>query len=169
MFVVRATAKLRKHWKLPRPQEGHLTNSCLLGDFYAHAVSIGRRRIILGVFERTFLPVILPLAQLAPTMPALRAAVDGCLRTWGVSLAVVERSLPDTDNAVVASTASRVVLGVLNDFTKLLQYGDPALSEGTEASFLGDTPVGPIDMDSPKGATLTLLASLGESLSMAKK
>jgi hypothetical protein len=160
MFVLRATVKLRKHWKLPPPQEGvSLGNSCSLGDLYANAVSIGRRRIILGVFERTFLPVILPLAQLTPTLAALRAAVAERLRVWNVSPSVIERSLPDTNNTLVTSTASRVALGVLNDFGRLLQYDDPDKSDGAEALFLSDTPVGPIGMDSPKRATLILLAS----------
>ena len=112
--------------------------------------------MLLGVFERTFLPVVLPLAQLAQTLPGLRAAVHDMLRSWNVPATVAETALPETSVVIVTPTASRVVLGVLNDFARLLQYDSPQEDARTQVAFLGDTPLTPLGMECPKRATQAL-------------
>jgi len=132
-----------------------------LGNWYANLVNMGSARLVLCISERTLLPVLVHVKSLATLPQRLPVAVGEMLRTIGVPENDVAAELDQMSDAVVAKTASRQILGSMNDFGRLLEgywFGDPkALVE--VALKIADAPCRPIGMDNPRDATLAIFKS----------
>ena len=117
MFVLRATKKLRgRIGELPR-HEGE-PSTTVLGDWYATALP-WRPQVALLVNEKTMLPVLMPLAP-AASMPARIAdAVAAVLLALGRADEAVTAELEHMRTWRIAPTASRSIVGVMNEFAFL--------------------------------------------------
>ena len=111
VVIVRATREL-----LPRlggvqaaPRE---VSDTLLGDWYVKKLA-WRRQVALLVSESTLLPVLAPAVTLLDRFPSVLA---GLLRLHGVRESVVEREARGTADYRLAATASRSVIGSMNEF-----------------------------------------------------
>lgn len=72
----------------------------------------------------------------------------------GVADHLIASELEQMDSVVFSKTASRRVLGSLNDFVHLLEaYNDSGLSLSEITQRVADTPCGPLGMESPDRAT----------------
>ncbi|MHB9150700.1 MAG: DUF6933 domain-containing protein [Thermoleophilia bacterium] len=158
MFVLRCTKKLLE--RMGPPSSVAAPSTTVLGDWFAQPVAVGRQRLILLASEHSRLPVVMPgrdaknLARNLPTM--LTEVLDGL----GAPISAVVREIEAMNEAVIAVTNNRSVLGTLNDFSHMLKWhlaGEPDADLVEAALWLSETPVGPLGHDPPSEVTLRLL------------
>ena len=80
------------------------------------------------------------------------------MRAIGVPDAAIQAELLEMETVMIAATASRTVLGSMNDFVNMLSFDPPGLPLLARALSLAESPCSPIGMDSPKRATVELFA-----------
>jgi len=158
MLVLRCTQKLLKHTGPPVADPPASTTA--LGDWYAQPLAVGHQRYVLLVSERSRLPVLMPGRDVKHLAVHFPAALSRVLAGLGVPEEVIARELAEGGEIVIARTASRSLLGTLNDFSHMLRWQlrdepDPDLT--IEAVRLSDTPVGPLGPGWPDEFTLRLL------------
>jgi len=117
MLIMRATAKLRQRIGASAEYAGE-ESTTVLGDWYATMLR-WRPQVALLVNERTLLPVLMPLAP-AATMPARVAdQVGDVLAAHGVPASIIRAEVDRMRQWRIAPTASRSVVGIMNEFTFL--------------------------------------------------
>ncbi len=129
-----------------------------LGDWYANLLYTKPQQLILCVSEKSLLPVIMMAKGAEPIGVRLAAGVGEMLRAIGIPDAAIKVELAAMSEVTISTTASRSVLGSMNDFTFMLDshlsYGD---SFSDAALKLADAPCSPIEMMSPRRVTLEML------------
>jgi hypothetical protein len=162
MVMIRCTGKLLKRLRaIPAPEPSASTTR--LGDWYANLVNVGRKPFILCVSELTLLPLVLEAAGAKEEFPArLAAAVAQVLVGAGVGDNAAQAEADAMSEASYATTASRRVLGSMNDFWNLLDgYWEPGADLTRVALRLAEAPCSPLGMESPARATLAFFAAAG--------
>ena len=160
MIVVRGTKKFLSRVGAPAPVHGLSTG--VLGDWYANAV-FWRPQVALFVNERTRLPVFVPLAPAKSVVARLPVEFEKVARRIGVDGAALDAELAAMKEWVLAKTASRSVLGTMNEFVHMAdnyQWMHEVIDLDDLAVWLADTPCGvstPGDVVWPKDAVRTLL------------
>lgn len=157
MFTLRCTGKLLKRLKVhadPSPPPP----TTRLGDWYANLLYTKPQRLVLLVSARTLLPVLVPGSGPVPIETRLRDQLAEVLRAIGIPSAAIDAELLEMDPVVVSKTASRTVLGSMNDFVNMLSFYPPGLPLLQLALNLAESPCSPIGMDSPKQATVDLFS-----------
>lgn len=159
MFTLRCTRALLKRLAA-NPNPSPLAPTTKLGDWYANLLYTRPQQLILCVSEKTLLPVVMAAKGPEPVEVRLTARVGEMLRAMGLAETVVAAELANMAEATISTTASRRVLGSMNDFAFML---DSHLSHGdtlmAAALGLSEAPCSPIDMMSPKMATIELLGT----------
>jgi len=89
-----------------------------LGDWYAN-VWFWRPQVAIFVEERSLLPVIVPFAPASSVIDRFPSAFEATAGALGIPSSAVRRELATMDDRVLARTASRSVLGVMNEFGHL--------------------------------------------------
>lgn len=157
MFTLRCTRTLLKRLKV-RPAPSPPPPDTKLGDWYANLLYTKPQQLIICVSEKTLLPVIMTAKGAEPIEARLAAGVGETLRAIGVADMAIKAELAAMSEVTISTTASRSVLGSMNDFTFML---DSHLSYGesfSEAALkLADSPCSPIEMMSPRSATIEVL------------
>jgi hypothetical protein len=116
VIVVRGTKKFLA--RVGRPSDIELESDSQLGDWYANAW-FWRPQVAVFVNERSRVPVLLPLAPASSVLarfPSVFAEVAGALRLPDSAIRVELRSMNEQK---LAKTASRSVLGTMNEFGHL--------------------------------------------------
>lgn len=157
LFTLRCTAKLLK--RLGGPNETpSATPSTKLGDWYAHLL-FTRPQLVLCVSERTLLPVLIPARDASTLAPRLQEGVIRMLAALRIPETAVAAEANAMAHAVIGKTASRQVLGSMNDFARMLdaylQHHKTLLDVGLH---LAETPCGPLRMSAPRDETIRLLS-----------
>jgi hypothetical protein len=116
MIVVRGTKKFLD--RAGRPVAGEVTSSGLLGDWYVN-VWFWRPQVAVFVNERSLIPVLVPLAPAASVVDRLPGSFGAIARRIGVTGIALEAELKTMEEWVLAKTASRSVLGIMNEFSHL--------------------------------------------------
>lgn len=149
MFTVRGTKKFLD--RVGRPMTDPPPSSTVLGDWYAN-VLFWRPQVALFVNATTFVPVLVPLAPASNVVTRFPAAMAEVLGALGLDPRFVESEVAVMKSVVLAKTASRQVLGVMNEFTFMAEHtistgrSDPA--DLVQLSvWLANTIVGPVSMD----------------------
>lgn len=159
MVVIRCTQKLLR--RVGGPFEEAPRSTTRLGDWYGKVVSVGHQRFALFISENCRLPVVLPARGLKKITTHLPDAVGDVLKGIGIAHGAIAGELEQMEDAVVAKTASRSLLGTLNEFGVALQWkadSDPQIDLTELALYLSETPVAPMDYDSPDRAVRRLIA-----------
>ncbi len=149
MFTVRGTKKFLD--RVGRPMTEPPTSSTVLGDWYAN-VLFWRPQVALFVNAATFVPVLMPLAPATGVVSRFPAGMAEVLGVLGVDPRFVEAEMTEMKSVVLAKTASRQVLGVMNEFTFMAEHtigagrSDPTDLVGLSV-WLANTIVGPISKD----------------------
>ncbi len=148
MFTLRCTKKLLDRMRVkpdPRPPP----STTKLGDWYADTLNLGRERLVLYVSELTLLPVVVPAISEGVDLNAkLARGLRETLAVLGAPKAAIDAEVNQLLDVTIAKTASRMVLGSMNEFQFMVrhirgQLPTPSLLElGLE---LADTPCSPID------------------------
>ncbi len=144
MFVVRATKKLRD--RLGPVDQEEAPADTVLGDWYATAW-LYRPQIALFVSEATLLPVVMPLAPAATLLGRFPHHLARTLRAHDVPDTFVAEELSRMDEARLAKTSSRSMVGIMNEFTFLADArrdGGPLTDLLALAQDLARTPCSPL-------------------------
>ncbi|MGI5292822.1 DUF6933 domain-containing protein [Nonomuraea polychroma] len=145
MLIVRATKKLLDRIGPPSLVEGEQSTT-LLGQWYATAV-FWKPQVVLFVNELTLLPVLMPLAPAATLLARFPQQLAMVLAAHGTPESIIGEELRQMSGSRVAKTASRSVVGIMNEFTYLAETyrGDsPAPDLLGLAMRLATTPCGPL-------------------------
>jgi len=157
VFTLRATAKLLKRLKV-KPEAAPPASTTKLGDWYANLLYIQRQQLVLCVSEASLLPVIVRAAGKEPLAARLPAAVGDMLAALSVPAPIVDGELASMQQVTIAATASRTVLGSMNDFAWLLEgYWEPTASLLELALKVADAPCSPLKMGRPREVAVELL------------
>lgn len=158
MFVVRGTKKFLD--RVGRPVTDLPESTAVLGEWYAN-VLLWRPQVALFVNARTFVPILMPMAPAASVVRRFPTSFAAVLNAADIDPRFIAIETAAMDNAVLAKTASRRVLGVMTEFTFMAEHSlstgrfDPGDLLGVSC-WLADTIVGPLT----KGDGSTPLAAL---------
>lgn len=160
MFTLRCTKKLLARIGA-KPDPHPPPSKTKLGDWYADVLNLGRERLILCVSERTLLPVIVPAAGAAMDLNAkLARGLQKTLDALKAPTAAVAAEVDELRDVTIAKTASRVVLGSMNEFQFMVRA---VRQESSTASLLdlglelSGILCGAIDYERPREAALAAL------------
>lgn len=143
VFTVRATKKLLDRIGEP-PVADPPTPTTSLGDWYATAI-FWKPQAALFVNEQTLLPVLTPLAPARDVVERFPTTLGQVLRALHIDAGFIEREAAAMGEYSVAKTASRSVLGVMNDFVRLGGFHHRERDDLHEISLrLAGTPCGPL-------------------------
>ena len=121
MYTIHATKKLLDRVKQPvLPPVA--TPAPRLGNWYATAIFWKPRQLALLVNERTLLPVFVPLAPASSLIRRFPDHLAHVLAVLGVPHDVVVQEIWHMVDGSYSKTASRSLLGSLNDFVRLAGY-----------------------------------------------
>ncbi|CAN5758857.1 hypothetical protein BH23ACT4_BH23ACT4_11160 [soil metagenome] len=162
MFSLHATKKLLDRVKAPvEPVVSEPTTA--LGNWYG-TVLCWRRQVALLVNEETLYPVLMPLAPGATLMERFPGALGGTMGAHGVEGEFIEAETAEMNEGRYARTASRSVLGIMNEFSYLAEAHRASRGELDLVSLalrLSETPCGPLYKrhDSPDRELLAAVAT----------
>ena len=159
MLVVRCTAKLLARLKA-KPGANPLPSTTLLGDWYATVLPMRPAHLVLLVNERTRLAAVLPARPIATLAGRIPEAILEVLRELGAAADVLEGERRAMGEVGFARTASRSVLGTMNDFSfnvDLRTEADEELDLLNVAMFLNRMPLSPLDYGRPDDVASALL------------
>ena len=145
MFTVHATKKLLDRVKQPAVASAFEPKTAL-GNWYATAI-FWKPQVSLFVNERTLLPVLVPLAPAANLMERFPEFLRQVLVAHEVDRSFVASETAELWDGTYAKTASRSILGIINEFTYLGGFmrdelgPDDLLQIALE---LSETPCGPL-------------------------
>lgn len=160
MVVVRGTKKFLQRVGGVDASGG--VSSGALGDWYAN-VWFWRPQVALFVNECSLLPVLVPLAPAASVLERFPAGFAEVARQIGVNEAALEAELGVMSDRYLAKTASRSVLGVMNEFAHLAdnyRWQNEVIDLNELSLWLANVPCGPLygSYGSPDLALRSLLA-----------
>lgn len=161
VFILRCTQKLLDRLNsTPDPEPA--PPDTVLGDWYANLIRVGRIQVVLAVSERSLLPVVVPARDGRALVQRLSDALEQMLTTIGIGADEVTAERGAMQQWAVGKTASRRILGSLNDLAFQLQVGllhfpDRTLLE--QSLWLAKTPLKVIDYGAPDQATLAAFAA----------
>ena len=165
VFTVRGTKKFLD--RVGRPVADPLPpSSAVLGDWYGN-VLFWRPQVAVFVNASTFVPVLMPLAPSTSVLDRFPAAMAEVFAKLGIDPRFVASETSAMQSAVLAKTASRQVLGVMNEFVFMAEHAiDAGRCDAHDliglSVWLADTIVGPISKDdgyTPLGALHRLVAA----------
>ena len=158
MLTLRCTAKLLKQMRTT-PDPTPPASTTRLGDWYANRIQVGRTPIVLAVSEKSLLPVLLPARGVAKLPELLPDAVAEVLAFLEIPEDAIRAEIAAMkEGCVVAKTASRVVLGSMNDMARMteahIRSGRPLQDT---SRYLTTVPFSPLKMHAPAHETRALL------------
>ena len=119
-----------------------------LGDWYVNLLHVGKTQLVLCTSDRSLLSVVLPARRLKMELhPRLCGAVGELLSHLKVPNNQITRELAEMETATLTRTASRSVLGSMNDFAILIDAAfrvRPPSSFGALSVELAGVPCGPL-------------------------
>lgn len=147
MLVVRGTKKfLDRCGGVTGVEAGTSTSTTVLGDWYATAL-FWKPQIALFVNGTTLLPVCMPLAPAAIVVRRFPEEMANLLRALGIGRAFIDPELAEMRQHRLAKTASRSVLGVMNEFVRMAGYyreDHPEFGLVELSLWLAQIPCGPL-------------------------
>ena len=150
MVIIRCTQKLLRRIEPTTPTARSSTTR--LGDWYANLLGVGRQRLVICVSERGRLPVLLPARDVKNLSQHLPTSLGSVLAGLGLPASNIKAELAEMQEATFASTASRSLLGSVNDFSKAVWWrlrDEPDANLITVALWLAETPILVLDGKSP--------------------
>jgi len=164
MITLRCTKKLRTYLGIT-PVNQPDPPSATLGNWYANLIPTAAGELIIFVNERTLLTVAIPVVESDRLLELFRLRVANLLGMIGLPRYIIDRETGHFDRVQFGKTASRRLLGSMNDFTWHYQIqAEEATSKAdlslSNAEFsLSQMPCGPIDYQFPADVARELLIS----------
>jgi hypothetical protein len=167
LITIRLTQKLRKFLGVEF-QETLQPTSAALGDWYANLVPTWAGEMIVFISDKSLLVVAVPFWEVADLIPLFVLRVANLMGMIGVSMEAAADEITHYREVQYAKTASRSVLGSLNDFAFNIQMYSEDASEENPMS-LSDTelrlshyPCKPLGWKSPAEVARELLGQRGK-------
>jgi hypothetical protein len=158
VYTLRCTGKLLKRLG-PVTEAAREPPTTVLGDWYATLVYAPGMQLVLLTSERTLLPVVVQAREARTLLERFPLALARVLAELKVPLAAIDREVKAMAGPRIGKTASRQVLGTMNDFQRMMPYHPwPPASSTALALELAEAPCGPIGMRSPDDLTGELFA-----------
>jgi hypothetical protein len=168
MFTVHATKKLLDRLKV-RPHPAPPEPTTQLGNWYATAL-FWKPQVVLFVNEPTLLPILVPLAPASSVIERFPGFVAEMLHELDIPQTIIDTELAAMTDHVVAKTANRSVVGMLNEFSFL---GGQFLHRETNLLMLSlrlaDVPCGPLYKSTSFPNSEVRLRLLGETPEWVKR
>jgi hypothetical protein len=162
MVVLRCTQKLLIRLKRTAVLAGP-ESTTRLGDWYGNILRIGRQQHLLFISEHSRLPVIIPIREARRLEAIFPDAVCAALRTVGVASDDIADERSRMSTIAFGKTRSRSLLGTLNDFAFMAQYGNGQRQEPERPEdlmrFLARTPILPLAGANPIELTRVAFSS----------
>lgn len=158
MVVRRCTHKLLDRLRRATPSAAPSTTS--LGDWYATILFTKPQHGVLLVNATTRLPVVIAAQHLSTLPLRFAEGLSAMLVTLQIPVEVIAAELTQMRDVTFTTTASRSVLGTMNDYAIDIAAAfrdDDTVSLHTLSVKLADTPVGPLRYDQPRDVTRRLL------------
>jgi hypothetical protein len=151
VFVLRCTKKLLGRFPT-RSVAGNdqAVSDTRLGDWTAHLFFIDRQQIVLGVNNKTLLPVLLPIAPNKTFIARFVEAAGEMLMALGIDRQKVLAEISGMNECVVTTTNDRRVLGTITDFGRMLEAYLDGRPLPEVALHLAEAPCSPIGMERPR-------------------
>jgi hypothetical protein len=161
MFTLRCTQKLLRRGLTESPG-AEVEATAQLGDWYANVLVTRAQHLVLCISERTLLPVIVPAKGLGALPARLVEALSPTLAALSIPSASVQAECENMHEHRIGRTASRRVLGSLNELMFLLEHSlhaHPERSLLEHALWLAQTPCKGVEYNAPDRATQALFMS----------
>ncbi len=162
MITLRCTQKLLKRLSM-KPVARPAAPSSRLGDWYAAPFSVGHTRLIMCVSEASLLPAFIRSQSRVGLISRFRDAVLAVLEELGCGKAVVDAERQHLEDVTIGRTASRSVLGTMNDFAVLARWHVTARGDSDLVALaleLAKAPCGPLRYRSPRQVAGELLGAV---------
>jgi hypothetical protein len=104
-----------------------VSSTTALGDWYFKVLFTKPQWLVLGVSERSRLPVVLPARELVTMTVRFQDALERVPEELGVSTSAIAAEHAAMREVTLAKTVDRHVLGSLNDFAHAVEW---ALHDG---------------------------------------
>jgi hypothetical protein len=160
MMTIRCTRELLQRLRAEVRREPRCPTN-RLGDCYAKLVSTKRGTLALCVSEGSLLPALVEATTDAGAFVfAFREAFRAVLQAIGADPRWVQREARQSEEIALGITASRHVLGSLNDLAFLARAtieDHPHIDLVALAVELADTPCSPLNYETPRSVSLALL------------
>jgi len=162
MVTLRCTRRLLRHLKV-QPVEEPVPASGRLGDWYANLIFTEAGDLIIFANERSLLSVAIPVWEAENLVEVFRLRVANLLAMIGVSPHSIIEETNHLANVEFARTASRRVLGSMNEIALHYQVmaeegsNDGPLSLSDAESELSEMPCGLLSYRAPRDVALELL------------
>ena len=166
LYTIRCTQILLKKLRLaPAALAAIPESDTILGDWYANRLNFGPHRLVLCVSERSLLCAVVPARELVSFPDRLRESVRGLLQYLRIPAERIDAELAAMQGHVFAKTASRTVLGSMNDFAVAASWGlqgypGPEALRALERDLV-ETPCGPLKYKCPAEKTRELFGVTG--------
>jgi hypothetical protein len=131
-----------------------------LGDWYANLLFTKHQRLIICISERSLLPVFVAAREPSTFVSRFQESVRSMLWTMGVPPDSLDLELREMARVQIGETASRSVLGSLNELILQAQFAlgqQPEMDLLTLAMEVAETRCSAVKYESPWSATLALL------------
>ena len=133
MVTLRCTLKLLNYLAI-RPVSEPIPSTGRLGDWYANLVPTDASDLIVFVNEKSLVTVAVPAWEAKNLVSHFRARVQNLLELLGVSIESIRSEISHYKQVQFAKTASRSVLGSMNDIAWNYQF---MAEGGDESGYLG--------------------------------
>jgi hypothetical protein len=168
MFTVHATKKLLDRLKV-RPHSAPPEATTQLGNWYATAL-FWKPQVVLFVNEPTLLPILVPLAPAATVIDRFPGFVAEMLHELDIPQTIIDTEIAAMTQHIVAKTANRSVVGMLNEFSFLGErFLDPNSDLLDLSLRLADVPCGPLYKSTSYPNSEVRLRLLGETPEWVKR
>ena len=160
MVILRCTRKLLTRLREPAAEVAPGLSTTTLGDWYADILFTARQYVVLCVSEHARVPVIIPARELKTLASRLPDALAQVLTDLTIPSASIARELSEMNDVQFAKTASRSLLGTINDYAIAVTWAlaeEPGLTLHRLSVQLTNTPVGPMKYDRPADVARRLL------------
>ena len=163
LVALRCTKRLLRRLRIEVTDSvGHPGNA--LGHWYANVVTINRALFVLAISERSLLSVVVPGAPFNTLPVRVPQALAELLRNLSVPEREVARELTAMSPLTVAATASRKVLGCLNQYAFELEvdfHYNPGRTLLERELWLSENISSAIRYSHPRDLAIELLAAEG--------
>lgn len=159
MLTLRCTKRLFTRLK-QKPTPSPRPSTTRLGDWYGNLLYVNKKQFALFVSERSLLPVLIPARELSELPAALTSALTVLLGAMGAPRAAVEAEVAQMRELSFGPTASRSVLGSMNDMKQAIEFHlarNPDMLLNNLAIDLGETPYGALKYQFPRERAVELL------------
>jgi hypothetical protein len=151
MVLIRCTRKLLH--RLAQPTSCEVSTTTALGEWYATILFTKPQQVVLLVNAATRLPVVIPARALSTLPIRFAEGLRTVLTTLQIPANIVAAELREMRDVTFSTTASRSVLGTMNDYAIYIEAAfrhENGVALHSLSLALADTPVGPLGYDRPR-------------------